>query len=198
MIALCLAIAALGFSPGPAVFAVIGRGLTQNLRTVFIFISGILLGDLLFAFLAMVGLAALAQSYTTLYLSIKIIGGLYLVYLGLQSFKKAKAKDIESKFSEEKPWQLLLSGFFLTSSNPKDLLFFVTFLPAFVNLKTITAPELFMACTVITGTLLGTLSFYALSADLMRKKLSNADNITHLNRLAGFIMMGAGVYILLK
>lgn len=53
MLALSVAVAVLGLSPGPAVFAIIGRSLALPLHRAFIFIAGILAGDLLFALLAM-------------------------------------------------------------------------------------------------------------------------------------------------
>lgn len=195
MFNLAIATAILGFSPGPAVFATIGRALSQGLAPTYLFILGIILGDLFFAFLAMVGLAALAAEYTILFTALKILGGCYMIYLGIKSWKQAKSMALQTQFDENK-WQLVTSGFLLTASNPKDLLFFVSFLPAFLKLESITLGEIFVASVVITITFLLTLSFYAVMAHNIRNIFADGKNITLLNRIAGMMLVVVGIIIL--
>ena len=196
LIALAIATALLGLSPGPAVFATIGRALSQGLGATYLFIIGIIIGDLVFALLAMLGLAAVATSYGILFLAIKILGGSYLIYLGFKSWKHAKSKKLEKEFKES-GFKLVSSGFLLTASNPKDLLFFISFLPAFMDLENTSLADMAIASIVIMVTFLATLSFYALLAHRMRIMLKDENKLTLLNRAAGIMLIGVGIFVII-
>ncbi len=196
IISLSFATAILGLSPGPAVFATIGRSLSQGLRQTSFFIAGIVIGDIVFALLAMVGLASLAASYVYAFILLKVIGGGYLIYIGVNNLKYSKAKRIKGDF-QERGWKLVASGFLLTSTNPKDLLFFVGFLPAFINLESATYIDMFIASLTIAITFIVTLGFYALSADKMRKLLKSDNAVTNLNRFSGIVMIIVGLLVII-
>ncbi|MCB1650876.1 MAG: LysE family translocator [Alphaproteobacteria bacterium] len=195
MIALAIATVLLGLSPGPAVFATISRALALGLRPTYLFILGITLGDLCFSLLAMFGLAALAATYTGLFWGLKIIGGGYLVYLGMQNLRIAKKPDFSLSF-KEKGWKLVTSGFLLTASNPKDLLFFVGFLPLFVDLEHPNIANIIIASCVIVASFLGTLSFYAILANSARQWFKSERAIHMLHIAAGILMIGAGAAVI--
>lgn len=195
LFALAFATALLGLSPGPAVFATVGRALSMGLGATYLFIIGIVAGDLVFALLAMLGLAAIASHYTIIFLILKIIGGGYLIYLGLKSWKQAKTKAVDEKFKES-GWKLVSSGFLLTASNPKDLLFFIGFLPAFMDLENMTASDFVTPSFVIAVTFFLTLSVYALSANRMRIVFKDPKAILTLNRLTGIMLVGVGILVI--
>lgn len=195
LFALAFATALLGLSPGPAVFATIGRALSLGLGSTYLFVIGIVAGDLVFALLAMFGLAVIASHYTIIFLILKIAGGSYLLYLGLKSWKSAKAKAFEKDFNEA-GWKLVSSGFLLTASNPKDLLFFIGFLPAFMDLERSTITDFLTASIVIAVTFFATLSFYAISANRMRKLFKNPKAIMYLNRIAGVMLIAVGILVM--
>ncbi len=176
-------------------FATIGRALSQDLKTTYLFITGIIAGDLFFALLAMLGLATIASHYTSLFLLIKLAGGGYMIYLGLRSWKRAKAKKLDGT-STESGWKLITSGFFLTASNPKDLIFFISFIPAFINLEHASIIDIIFASLIIAVTFFVTLSFYALSAHRMKRIFTNEVMITRLNRVAGLILIGVGILVI--
>tara|TARA_R110002072_G_scaffold33414_1_gene101093 strand:+ start:1320 stop:1835 length:516 start_codon:yes stop_codon:yes gene_type:complete len=169
--------------------------LSQGIGPTYFFIAGVLVGDIIFALLAMLGLATIAAQYSPLFLSIKFIGGGYLVYLGILNFKNAKHKKIRAEFSE-KGWQVFTSGFLLTSSNPKDLLFFIGFLPAFMDLENTSYNDMIIAALIISTTLFFTLSFYAFLADRMRKLFKQESNLTLLNRIAGGLLLLVGLIVI--
>ncbi len=118
-----------------------------------------------------------------------------MIYLGITNLKQAKTRKIRDKFSE-KGWKLYLSGFLLTSSNPKDLLFFIAFLPAFMDLENTALADMIIASIVIAVTFFLTLSFYALLADRMRRIFKSEKALTLLNRIAGVLLIIVGILIL--
>ncbi len=195
LIALALATALLGLSPGPAVFATIGRALTQGLAATYIFITGIIIGDLVFALLAMLGLAALASHYSIIFFLLKIIGGGYLIFLAFKSWQHAKVKKQDTEYTEA-GWTLFSSGFLLTASNPKDLLFFIGFLPAFMDLENSNFIDIVLASLVIIITFFFTLSAYALTAHRVRTLFKDDVILTYLNRVSAILLFGVGVLVI--
>jgi threonine/homoserine/homoserine lactone efflux protein len=195
MMALALATMALGLSPGPAVFATIGRSLALGLSPTYLFIFGIILGDLLFSLMAMLGLAAVAGTNTSLFLLLKIIGSCYLIFLGIQSWLDSRTPSF-SQTSKESGWKLVISGFVLTASNPKDLLFFVGLLPLFVDLKSPDLWKILLASCVIVASFLVTLSFYAVLANSARKWFESNVTIRRVHQIVGVLLIAAGVTVI--
>ena len=196
MIGLVIATAILGLSPGPAVFATIARAINLGLAKTYLFIAGIVVADFVFAMLAMLGLATLISQYEPAFIALKIAGGLYLIYLGYKSWRSSAAARQTAGVAAEKGWKIFMSGFLLTASNPKDLLFFVSFLPAFVDLRQISASTLVIPAILIVVTFIGTLSVYALGAYKVREWLKNERSVLWLNRLAAVTMTLVGVAVL--
>lgn len=193
--ALALATVILGLSPGPAVFATIGRSLSLRLGQTYLFITGIILGDIFFSLLAMSGLSALAIHYAPVFVALKIIGGGYLIYLGIQSLADTKYSELSMNFTE-KGSCLVASGFLLTASNPKDLLFFVGFLPLFIDLKISSVGQMMLASGVIALAFTVTLSFYVLVASYARALFKSGDTVLWLHRITGILMIGVGVSVI--
>lgn len=195
-LALVAATAVLGLSPGPAVFAIVARAMSLPFRRTFLFITGIVFGDFIFAMLAMCGVALLVSEHAIYFLILKVAGGGYLIYLGMRALlAKTTVKDIQ-KIEGESAWKLLSSGFFLTAGNPKDLLFFVSFLPAFIDLKTADPLQMLIVATLIVFTFIATLSFYAVLISTVGEWLKNPKTILWLDRMAGSILIIVGLVTL--
>lgn len=195
-IALMIATAILGLSPGPAVFATVARSINLPFKRTAFFIAGIVFGDFIFAMMAMGGLAVLVSQHQTLFQILRCVGGGYLLYLGMMALvSKATVKEIQSVAPESR-LKLMTSGFLLTAGNPKDLLFFVSFLPAFIDLKTAGAEQMAMAAAVIVITFIATLSFYAALISVVGKWLRNPKTLFWLDRMAGVILIAVGLIVL--
>lgn len=198
---LALATFILGISPGPAVFATLSVALSHSRQSVILFIIGILMGDILFASLAMMGLGAIANEIPAVLLAIRILGGFYLIYLGIWAWPK---KQMLETVNDNIPVQtiplasphMFLAGFILTAGNPKDLLFFVTFLPAFIDLQHAGPAHIIMATLTIAGAFLVTLSLYAGAAQIARRYLLKPRVRYGFDILSSTILMGIGIYLL--
>lgn len=88
-----IAIFVFGLTPGPGVFAIVARALAQGFRPTMVFVCGIIMGDLVYLVLAALGLSVIASQYASALGLLKIVGGLYLVYLGVQTWRSAKNGD---------------------------------------------------------------------------------------------------------
>lgn len=192
-ITIAIAIFVFGLTPGPGVFAIVARALALGFRPTLIFIMGIITGDLVYLVLAALGLSVIATQYAEAFSVLKIIGGLYLIYLGIQTWRSAKHADTGlAPVPESSRARGYLSGLSVTMGNPKVVVFYVAFLPAFVDLGALTLPDLLAVSSVVIISLLASLLVYAGLAARARAFFRSARAVKNLRRGAGGLMVGAG------
>lgn len=197
IIALTIAIFILGATPGPGVFAIVARALAQGFRPTLVFIVGIIAGDLVYLLLAAMGLSVLATQYGPAFGLLKIAGGLYLVYLGVQTWRSARRVEglTDAGLVPVQPRHAgrgFLSGLSLTLGNPKAMVFYVAFLPAFMDLSALSAVDLVEASVVVSVTLFIVMAGYAYMAARARAFFKSRQAVQNLHRGAGALMIGAG------
>lgn len=124
---------ALIIAPGPDMLYVITRGISQGRKAGLLSAFGVTLGILVHTTFAAFGLAVLLQTSALAFLVVKYIGALYLIYLGIKALKdKSRFTLLEQQELMDSRaifWQGMLSNVL----NPKVALFFLAFLPQFVN-----------------------------------------------------------------
>lgn len=210
LLALALALFVLAVTPGPGVFAVLSAALGRGLPTALALTVGIICGDMIFLLLAMAGLTVLAESMGDLFLVVRLGGAAYLIWLGVGLWRGAdKARPMATPTGDTAcddgapqpsptPLRLartLCGGLALTLGNPKVIVFYVGFLPTFVDLRTLDASgaALVAATTVcVVGSVLGG---YAVMAARARRLLSTPRATRLLHRGAGAVMVGTGAAI---
>lgn len=122
--------------PGPAVLYVATRGATQGYRAGIVSVFGVGTGSLVHVFAAAVGLSAILVASSSAYTAVKFAGAVYLVYLGIQAIRNARTSDSGSSppVPEERGMRrLYLHGVTLNILNPKLAVFFLAFVPQFVD-----------------------------------------------------------------
>jgi len=192
-IALTIAIFVLGMTPGPGLFAIVARALATGFAPTLAFIFGIIAGDLLYIVLSALGLSVLATQYADLFGVIKIVGGLYLIYLGVQMWRSGKdADDLLTPKAERRGGRRFLSGFSLTLGNPKVVVFYAAFLPAFMDLSVLGMWDLVLVGAVVSVTLFSVFAGYAFMAARARRVFKSQRAVKNLHRGAGALMVGAG------
>jgi threonine efflux protein len=115
-------------SPGPA-FVMVSRSGLQSKRQGLLVAFGIAIGELVWVSLAVLGLSALVAQVGWLIGLLKIVGGLYLIYLGYKTWVTAKKPLGEQDTPKGNP---LLTGALTTLSNPKAIAFFGAILGSFM------------------------------------------------------------------
>lgn len=198
MLAFAGAMFLLAITPGPGVFATISRGLASGFLNASFVVAGIVVGDIVFLLLAIFGLSAIASVLGELFVFVKYAGGLYLLYLG---FKMITAKESESvvEGKEELSWKKnFLTGLIITLSNPKVILFYLGFLPTFVNLATLGAIDIVVISIIVTVVLGGVMLGYAYSASGAKKLFKSKVAKRRMSVAAGSVMLGAGGVLISK
>ncbi len=126
-------------SPGPDSLTVLSLGLARGRRDAMQFALGVGTGCLTHTLWAALGVAALVAASEQLFTAIKLAGAAYLLWLGVGALRArgALAAGQLAGTSDAPPgrrgWQRFLNGFINNSLNPKVMLFFIAFLPQFVD-----------------------------------------------------------------
>src|SRR5512138_283912 len=124
---------ALIIAPGPDMLYVITRGIAHGPKAGILSAVGVVCGILVHTTTAALGLALLLQASTLAFMIVKFAGAFYLIYLGIKSLRNKITFDLRGHApmvsSQKLFWQLLLSNVL----NPKVAIFFLAFLPQFVD-----------------------------------------------------------------
>ena len=120
--------------PGPAVLYIVARSIQGGVFAGIVSAGGVVTAGMLHVAAATMGLSALLMSYPGAIASIKVLGGCYFVYLGLSTLRAVR-RDVTFDPNPLIPsyGRIYRDGFLVNLFNPKTILFFVAFLPQFVN-----------------------------------------------------------------
>jgi threonine/homoserine/homoserine lactone efflux protein len=202
-LALALAMLVLAATPGPGVLLVTSQTALNGIRAGIFTTIGIISADIVFILLVGYGLSSLSNQLDGATRFISIFGGIYLLYIGCQAIRTSLKKmpistPSDTVTSHKDIMKFLSSGFFITMSNPKAILFYVSFLPAFVDLNLITNTDIFIiACTasIVIGP---TMMFYAFLTN-KASQLSNQSQSQTLTALtSGLLIIIVGLYMLTR
>ena len=192
IIALLIAAFIIKATPGPGVFATVGRALFQGFGPTLVFIAGIMTGDLLYLVFAFTGLAVIAHQFGEFFFVVRLMGGGYLIYLGIRLWL-APPVGVETVAIEAgKKGKAFLSGVLLTFGNPKVILFYLGLLPTFVDLTRMSMADMGLLTAMFLGILGSTLAAYAYAAARARRLFRSKTAMKRLNRGAGTVLIGAG------
>ncbi len=196
VLGLSLAMLILAASPGPGVFASVAQALSSGFRSSLNTIAGIVVGDIVFLMLAIFGLSIIAQLLGEVFFIIKILGGVYLIWLGWKTWKAEPVPfHLNNHLENRSSWQIFLSGLFITLGNPKAIIFYIGFLPTFINLTSLSLLDISIIIAIITLVLSGVLIVYTFTASNARRLFTSRKASKNLNRCAGTVMVGTGVVI---
>lgn len=195
-----IAIFVFSVTPGPGVFAILARALVFGAKKCTMLALGMAVSDIVYLILACFGLATIAENWAEVFIVIRYLGAAYLIYLGYKMFKTLpQIKDsIDSEVTEKAAGTALsgfIQGFLISASNPKVILFYIAFLPTFMDLTTLSSNDIALAATLALIGLMAGLMLIAYGAARMASLLKTPLAHTRLNRGAGSIMILAGTYL---
>lgn len=192
-----IAVFIFGITPGPGVFAILGRALMSGSKACFPLALGMVISDIVYMILACYGLSALAEHWGEAFLVVRIIGAAYLLYLGVKMWRRSTPQGLASEETSDGKSRLsLLHGFIISASNPKVILFYIAFLPTFMNLTVLTHTDIALASLLTLIALMAGLMMIATGAASARRYFITPQGKKVLNRSAGSVMIGAGAYLI--
>ena len=119
--------------PGPDMFYVITRGMAHGRRAGILSAIGVVCGILVHTTAAALGLTFILQTSALAFLFVKLIGAAYLLYLGFKAWRDQSAFHLQTSSSIAKSSALFWQGVLSNVLNPKIAIFFLAFLPQFVD-----------------------------------------------------------------
>jgi threonine/homoserine/homoserine lactone efflux protein len=185
--------------PSASVALVVTRSATLGVANGISVACGIVLGDLVFVALAILGMEFLAEVMGSFFAILRYLGGVYLVWLG---FKLLRSKNnLNLIQSDTSQWSLLTSfssGLLLTLGDIKAILFYASMFPAYVDmssLHTVDVAEIVMVTILAVGSVK---IFYAYAAQGIVKRFQNRKTQKIVRSAAGGCLVSAGTCILIK
>ena len=196
---LFMAMVALALLPSASVALVITRSTTAGLHNGIAVGMGIVLGDLLFVCLAVLGMAALAEALGGLFVYVRYLAGAYLIWFGITLIKR---KPVPSSNAHNKASGNLLvsflSGLLLTLGDIKAIIFYASFLPAFVDLTSLDVSDITVIAGITVVAVGGVKLGYAVAASRLARVLISQKSQRRTEVAAGSLMIGTGAYLLVK
>jgi threonine/homoserine/homoserine lactone efflux protein len=119
--------------PGPAVTYVISRSIGHGRAAALVSVLGIVTGTLCHVVAAALGISALLASSAVAFQFVKYLGAAYLIYLGIKTLRRNDEQLVEADSGETKLIRIYGQGLLVNVLNPKTALFFLAFLPQFVD-----------------------------------------------------------------
>ncbi|MBB3455412.1 threonine/homoserine/homoserine lactone efflux protein [Rhizobium sp. BK313] len=181
--------------PGPGITAIVARALGSGFRETFFMGLGLVLGDMIYLTAVILGLAFVAQTFTEIFIVIKIAGALYLAYIAWKLWTAGLlSTDVTAKKSTSAGMSFL-SGLLVTLGNPKTMLFYVALVPTLIDINSIGLREYAMLLAANFVVLLVVLIPYMLLASRARTFLKRPKALQILNRVAASILAGTAAFI---
>ncbi|MBI1205785.1 MAG: LysE family translocator [Azospirillum sp.] len=180
--------------PGPTVLLVVSYALSHGRRVAFATVAGVALGDFTAMTASLLGLGAVLAASAALFTALKWLGAAYLVWLGVKLWRAPVRRTAEAVEADvTAPRRIFLHAYAVTALNPKGMVFFVAFLPQFLDPAGALLPQLmiFEATFLTLATLNATA--YALTAAAARRSIARPAVQRAVNRVGGSLLIGAGL-----
>ncbi|AEV37679.1 LysE type translocator [Pseudovibrio sp. FO-BEG1] len=184
--------------PGPTVLMVSSYGISQGLRAVVASALGVSLGSILLISVALAGLGAVISTSALLYDLLQYAGATYLIYLGVSMWRRKSVVKGQLGVTATSRFHIFRDTFLVSAFNPKDMLFFVAFLPQFVDDTVPVIPQFVLLA--VTFVVLGGINtmFWTSMAGSCRAMLTGGKSARRLNRIGGTGLLSAGLFIALS
>lgn len=181
--------------PGPTVILVLSYALSQGRKVAVASAAGVALGDLIAMTASLAGLGALVLTSATLFALIKWVGAVYLIWMGIGMLRAAgRQKGLSVMDVPALPANSIFrNATVVTALNPKSIVFFIAFVPQFIQPDAPLLPQF----AILIGTFVGLAALnalaYALLADRLRTTIRRPAILTWMTRAGGaaLITMGA-------
>ena len=194
LVSFAIASVALLVIPGPAVIYIINRSVTSGRSIGLASVLGLELGTFMHVLAATVGLSAILATSQSAFNIVKYLGASYLVLVGLRTISR-QPQTMNAAAGSITKVQAFRQGFIVNTLNPKVALFFLSFLPQFIDpsktsnaLQSLLLGTVFVTCGFVTD------GIYTLTASSLRETLVKGKALPFIQRyLAGVVFVLLGV-----
>ena len=184
--------------PGPTILTVISYSVAHGRRANLPLVIAVALGDSTAMVASVFGLGALLATSAFWFTMVKWAGGVYLLYLGVRMLRAgASAAEIASPMAPGSRWRVFATTYLVTALNPKSIVFFVAFLPQFINHDAPVTQQLWILTITFVAMATVNATLYAAFAVSARERLASPLAQRRFNVVGGSLLSVAGVWGLL-
>ncbi|GAA4874315.1 LysE family translocator [Ferrimonas pelagia] len=187
---------AVSITPGMCMLLALSLGMSIGFKRTLPMMAGELLGVAIVSLAAVLGISALMLNTPMLFVALKGIGGMYLIYLGVQMWRNQGQLNASASVDDISARGLFARGLITAIANPKGWAFMVALLPPFIDAARPLAPQLSLLLLIILACELVCMILYASGGHTLRRLLSSR-NVILMNRVSGTLMAGLGVWLML-
>jgi threonine/homoserine/homoserine lactone efflux protein len=181
--------------PGPTVLLVVSYALGHGRKYALATTAGVALGDLTSMTASMLGLGVLLAASAELFVVVKWIGAAYLIYLGIKLWRAPVIDTDAVKASDDlRTSRIVGHAYAVTTLNPKSIIFFVAFLPQFIDPHVASLSQIAIFEATFIGLAAANAFAYAMLASAARRAIRKPSVQRAVNRTGGALLVGAGVF----
>ncbi len=191
----------LNLTPGADTMYILTRSISQGKSAGLVSVAGIIFGCIIHVFCAAFGLSLILTTSATVFTFVKWIGAGYLIFLGIKTLleKSSRLAPDSVESGSKNLWKIFKQGVFTNVLNPKVALFFLSFLPQFINPAQATGPLPFL---ILGSTFLFTGTVWCLALSLMASSMTltlrrNPFIGIILQKISGLVFIGFGLKLAL-
>jgi threonine/homoserine/homoserine lactone efflux protein len=188
----------LWITPGPDTMFILARSIALGNRAGVLSVLGIGTGIVVHTMFAALGLSAILARSAEAFNVVKYAGALYLVYLGIQSLRKRRSCLLDAQVASASAWRIYRQGVATNVLNPKVAIFFLAFLPQFVDVRGYPGPVpfLFLGGAFVLGGTLWCLGLATCAARATRALRHHPHAVDWLERISGCVYIALGLNLL--
>jgi threonine/homoserine/homoserine lactone efflux protein len=196
-LAFALASTILLIIPGPTILTVISYSVSHGYRVKLPLIIAVALGDSTALALSLLGLGTLLAESAFWFQVVKWAGGLYLIFLGVKLLRAGiKPLEFQRDTGYASSWKLFINTYLVTALNPKGIVFFVAFLPLFIDTSSNISQQLWILAVTFVALATFNATLYAVFAGKTRQLLSSPKTQRIFNVTGGTLLSVAGLWAL--
>ncbi|NER00806.1 MAG: LysE family translocator [Cyanothece sp. SIO2G6] len=185
--------------PSSSVVLVVTRSATLGLMNGMATVLGIVVGDILFVILALLGMSILAQTMGIFFVVVKYVAGFYLIWVGMRLLRAKSLINLDlGQASKSTLFASFMTGFLLTIGDVKAIVFYASLFPTLVDMTTLNGWDIAGILLVTVTTVGGVKLVYAIATQQIIERLRQRRVLKGMQRVAGTLMIGAGTYLIVK
>ncbi|MFM1937240.1 MAG: hypothetical protein RLZZ320_98 [Actinomycetota bacterium] len=190
-------------APGPSVLFIIARAIAWGRATAVATVAGNVTGAFTLSLMVAFGLGPILQRSDIAFIGVQLLGGLYLIYLGVDAIKHSKihAADMVNQGDlKPTPLRSVKDGFWVGALNPKGLVFFAAILPQFIDKgsSNVTSQLVLMGATFAILAFFSDGTWGLLAGTVREWMATTPARLVTMRRIGGLVMMVLGIFTLIS
>ena len=193
-IAFVAASSALLAIPGPTVMLVVSYALAHGRATGWVTVPSVTLGDFTAMTASLLGAGAILAASATLFMGLKFAGAIYLIWLGVKLWRaEPTLGDLQQTTGEGTKSSMFRNAYLVTALNPKSILFFVAFVPLFVDPALPALPQFVILEATFLALAAANIALWVLLVGELRSRFQRPETLRVANRIGASFLIGAGL-----